>query len=66
VALALTGALWRVDRITTRRVVDRSGFGTTVQRRLGIGYSPGDVAAGVREGSVFGRCSSPRHRGSSR
>ncbi|CAN5803850.1 2,4-diaminopentanoate dehydrogenase [soil metagenome] len=54
VGLALTGALWRVDRITTRRVVDLSGFSATVQRRLGIGYSPDDFAAGVRERSVFG------------
>lgn len=59
VALALTGALWRVDRITTRRVVDLSGFGATVQRRLGIGYSPGDFAAGVRERSVFGHIGFP-------
>ncbi len=59
VGLALTGALWRVDRITTRRVVDLSGFSATVQRRLGIGYSPGDFAAGVRERSVFGHIGFP-------
>lgn len=59
VALALTGALWRVDRISTRRVVDLSGFSATVQRRLGIGYSPGDFAIGVRERSVFGHIGFP-------
>lgn len=59
VGLALTGALWRVDRITTRRVVDLSGFSATVQRRLGIGYPPGDFAAGVRERSVFGHIGFP-------
>ncbi len=59
VALALTGALWRVDRITTRRVVDLSGFGVTVQRRLGIGYSPGNFANGIREHSVFGHIGFP-------
>lgn len=59
VGLALTGALWRVDRITTRRVVDLSGFSATVQRRLGIGYSPGDFATGVRERSIFGHIGFP-------
>lgn len=59
VGLALTGALWRVDRITTRRVVDLSGFSATVQRRLGIGYSPDDFAAGVRQRSVFGHIGFP-------
>jgi len=59
VGLALTGALWRVDRITTRRVVDLSGFSATVQRRLGIGYSSDDFAAGVRGRSVFGHIGFP-------
>lgn len=59
VGLALTGALWRVDRITTRRVVDLSGFSATVQRRLGIGYSPVEFAARVRERSVFGHIGFP-------
>ncbi len=59
VGLALTGALWRVDRISTRRVVDLSGFSATVQRRLGIGYSPGAFAAGVRARSVFGHIGFP-------
>ncbi|MDQ3553389.1 MAG: hypothetical protein M3395_03135 [Chloroflexota bacterium] len=59
VGLALTGATWRVDRITTRRVVDLSGFSATVQRRLGVGYSSDDFAAGVRERSVFGHIGFP-------
>ncbi len=59
VGLALTGALWRVDRITTRRVVDLSGFSATVQRRLGIGYSPVEFTARVRERSVFGHIGFP-------
>jgi 4-hydroxy-tetrahydrodipicolinate reductase len=59
VGLALTGALWRVDRITTRRVVDLSGFSATVQRRLGIGYAPEDFAARVRQRSVYGHIGFP-------
>ncbi len=54
VGLALTGAMWRVDRIRVTRVVDLSGFGAVVLRRLGVGYEPEAFAAGVRGRSVFG------------
>ena len=53
-ALALTGATRRVDRISVRRVVDLSRFSATVQRRLGIGFSEEDFAAGVSAKTIFG------------
>jgi hypothetical protein len=59
VGLALTGAVWRVDRIRTRRMVDLSGFSATVQRRLGIGYEPAVFAEKVRAHEVFGHIGFP-------
>lgn len=59
VGLALTGAVWRVDRISVRRVVDLSGFSAGVQRRLGIGFEPATFADKVREHLVFGHIGFP-------
>jgi 4-hydroxy-tetrahydrodipicolinate reductase len=59
VGLALTGAVWRVDRISVRRVVDLSGFSAGVQRRLGIGFDPGTFADKVRDHLVFGHIGFP-------
>jgi hypothetical protein len=59
VGLALTGAMWRVDRISVRRVVDLSGFSAGVQRRLGIGFDPATFADKVRDHLVFGHIGFP-------
>ena len=59
VGLALTGAVWRVDRITVRRVVDLSGFSATVLGRLGIGFEPGEFADNVRDHVIHGHIGFP-------
>jgi 4-hydroxy-tetrahydrodipicolinate reductase len=59
VGLALSGSVWRVDRIRVRRVVDLGGFSGAVQRRLGVGYGPADFARRVSEGTVFGHIGFP-------
>jgi 4-hydroxy-tetrahydrodipicolinate reductase len=59
VGLALTGAAWRVDRISVQRVVDLSGFSAGVQRRLGIGFDPSTFADKVRDHLVFGHIGFP-------
>jgi 4-hydroxy-tetrahydrodipicolinate reductase len=59
VGLALTGAVWRVDRITVRRVVDLSGFSATVRGRLGIGFEADAFEAKVRGGEVHGHIGFP-------
>ena len=59
VGLALTGAVWRVDRISVRRVVDLSGFSVGVQRRLGIGFDQATFAEKVRDHLVFGHIGFP-------
>jgi 4-hydroxy-tetrahydrodipicolinate reductase len=59
VGLALTGAVWRADRISVRRVVDLSGFSAGVQRRLGIGFDPVTFAEKVRTHQVFGHIGFP-------
>ncbi len=58
-ALALTGAATRVDRISVRRVVDLSRFSATVQRRLGLGFNPDEHAAGVAAGDIYGHIGYP-------
>ena len=59
VGLALTGAVWRVDRITVRRVVDLSGFGATVLGRLGIGFELGEFVDKVRDRVIHGHIGFP-------
>lgn len=59
VGLALTGAAWHVDRIRTRRVVDLSGFSTTVLRRLGIGFDADTFAQRVRDHAIYGHIGFP-------
>ena len=59
VGLALTGAVWRVDRITVRRVVDLSGFSATVLGRLGIGFELGEFVDKVRDRVIHGHVGFP-------
>lgn len=59
VGLALTGAVQRVDRVEVRRVVDLSGFGEIVQRRLGIGFDAAEFAQGIRDHAIHGHIGFP-------
>jgi 4-hydroxy-tetrahydrodipicolinate reductase len=59
VGLALTGAVWRVDRITTRRVVDLSGFSATILGRLGVGFKAEEFARKVADREVHGHIGFP-------
>jgi hypothetical protein len=55
-ALVLTavGATPAVAPLRVGRVVDLSGFGRTVLRRIGVGHDAEAFAAGVRDGAITG------------
>jgi len=61
-ALVVTaaGAAWDVESIRVARVVDLSGFGETVLRRIGIGYTEEEFEAGTREGQITGHIGFPQ------
>jgi hypothetical protein len=61
-ALVLTacGVVAEVDSLRVERVVDLSGFGETVLRRIGVGHSPQAFADGVASGSVTGHIGFPQ------
>lgn len=61
--LTLTGAAWQVDSIATRRVVKLTKFSQTILRRLGIGYTREEFAAGINEGRIFGHIGFPQSMG---
>lgn len=50
----------RVRTIRVERVVDLSGFGQTVLRRIGVGYAREDFEAGAREGRITGHIGFPQ------
>jgi hypothetical protein len=52
--VALTGVCWDVRSIRGRRVVDTTGFGENIHRRLGIGFTLEEFDAGHRDGSIAG------------
>lgn len=52
--LTLTGPCAVVRSIEVERVVDLSGFGATVLRRIGVGHTPAGFAQGVASGQVTG------------
>jgi hypothetical protein len=58
--LTLLGAAPDDVLIDVRRVVDISGFGNTVQRRLGIGFTAREFADRVREGEILGHAGFPQ------
>lgn len=60
IVVTALGGVARADRIAVERVVDLSGFGPVVLRRLGIGFAPGAFAAGVRDGTIFGHIGFPQ------
>jgi 4-hydroxy-tetrahydrodipicolinate reductase len=61
-ALVLTacGVVPEVESLLVERVVDVSGFGETVLRRIGIAHSPESFAAGRRAGTVTGHIGFPQ------
>jgi len=58
--LTATGAVWRVDFIRGRRVVDCSHFSTTILRRLGFGYTEDEFASGASAGTIYGHIGFPQ------
>ncbi len=59
VGLALTGAVWRVDQIRVRRVVDLSGFSAGVLTRLGIGFEDATFRDKVSAHEIYGHIGFP-------
>jgi 2,4-diaminopentanoate dehydrogenase len=61
-ALVLTvcGAAPEVESLRVERVVDLSGFGETVLRRIGVGHTPEEFEAGKRAGTVTGHIGFPQ------
>jgi hypothetical protein len=61
-ALVLTamGACAEVRALSVERVVDLSGFGATVLRRIGVGHDPEAFAAGVASGAITGHIGFPQ------
>lgn len=57
--LAASGLCWDIGSIKGRRVVDVSGFGQDIHRRLGIGYTLDEFNAGHAEGSIAGHVGFP-------
>lgn len=61
-ALVLTvlGAAWEVRSIRVERVVDLSGFGSTVLRRIGVGHTLEEFEAGKQSGQITGHIGFPQ------
>jgi hypothetical protein len=61
-ALVVTalGPTAEVSSIRVERVVDCSGFGTTVLRRIGFGYTPSEFEAGTKSGAITGHIGFPQ------
>lgn len=61
-ALTLTamGTAAKVDSVRVERVVDLSGFSETVLRRIGVGYTADEFAAGRRAGRITGHIGFPQ------
>jgi 4-hydroxy-tetrahydrodipicolinate reductase len=61
-ALVVTacGYAWSVDALRVVRIVDLSGFGETVLRRIGIGYTPAAFEQGRRDGTITGHIGFPQ------
>jgi 4-hydroxy-tetrahydrodipicolinate reductase len=61
-ALVLTvcGICADVRALRVERMVDLSGFGATVLRRIGVGYAAEEFAAGTRAGRITGHIGFPQ------
>ena len=58
--LTLLGASPRGCRVHVRRIVDISGFGETVLRRIGVGKSQKDFATAVEREEILGHAGFPQ------
>lgn len=58
--VACTGPTAAVHSLAVVRVADLSGFGSTVLRRIGIGYEEHDFRAGVEDGRITGHIGFPQ------
>ena len=58
--LTMLGAAPPGCTIRVRRVVDISGFGPAVLRRIGVGLTPHEFDSGVAAGTVFGHAGFPQ------
>jgi 4-hydroxy-tetrahydrodipicolinate reductase len=56
---AASGVCWDVQSIHGRRVVDTTGFGENIHRRLGIGYPAHEFADSRRAGTIAGHVGFP-------
>ena len=56
---AASGSSWDVTSIRGRSVVDVSGFGQNIHRRLGIGYTDEDFTTGHEQGTIAGHVGFP-------
>lgn len=54
-----SGVCWDVKRIRGRRVVDTTGFGENIHRRLGIGYPADEFDSSLRAGKIAGHVGFP-------
>jgi 4-hydroxy-tetrahydrodipicolinate reductase len=61
-ALVLTamGACVDVRELRVERIVDLSGFGPAILRRLGVGYAPSEFADGIARGHITGHIGFPQ------
>ena len=57
--IALTGVCAKIDSITAMRVNDLSPYGPTVLRNQGVGLTPEQFRAGLREGAIVGHIGFP-------
>lgn len=57
--IALTGVCAQVERIRATRINDLSPFGPTVLRTQGVGCTPAEFGAGLRDGSIVGHVGFP-------
>lgn len=56
---AATGCAWDVRRLHGRRIVDVAGFGESIHRRLGVGYTPEEFDRGHDDGTIAGHVGFP-------
>jgi 2,4-diaminopentanoate dehydrogenase len=55
----VSGVCWDIESIKGRRVVDVTGFGENIHRRLGIGFTPSEFEKGRRTKEIAGHVGFP-------
>ena len=58
--LTICGVCPAVRGLRVERMVDLSGFGETVLRRIGVGYTPSEFEAGCATGAITGHIGFPQ------